>query len=168
MVHRMDRGQRFWILPAAFRSKSARFCSPVTSPERRNPSRLAPGKGDCVGVISCDLQEPHEQFVTMLRAWEQGAQFVLGERVERAENWLHRTISGCYWHLLRRFAFADYPPWASISVFWIARSSMKSIRSTKKIPPSLRSFTGWAMRPIGSRSSRAAHEGDVAMDVWGN
>ena len=71
---------------------------------------LRQAKGDCVGVISCDLQEPHEQFVAMLRAWEQGAQFVLGERVERAENWLHRTISGCYWHLLRRFAFADYPP----------------------------------------------------------
>ena len=67
-------------------------------------------KGDCVGVISCDLQEPHEQFVPMIRAWEQGAKFVLGERVERPENWLHRTISGCYWSLLRRFAFADYPP----------------------------------------------------------
>jgi polyisoprenyl-phosphate glycosyltransferase len=67
-------------------------------------------KGDCVGVISCDLQEPHEQFVAMIRAWEQGAKFVLGERIERAENWTHRTISGCYWYLIRRFAFADYPP----------------------------------------------------------
>jgi dolichol-phosphate mannosyltransferase len=66
-------------------------------------------KGDCVGVISCDLQEPHEQFVPMVRAWEQGAKFVIGERVQRAESWLHRTSSGCYWYLVRRFAFADYP-----------------------------------------------------------
>jgi len=71
---------------------------------------LRHAKGDCVGVISCDLQESHEQFVAMIRAWEQGAKFVLGERVERPENWLHRTLSGCYWYLLRRFAFADYPP----------------------------------------------------------
>jgi glycosyltransferase involved in cell wall biosynthesis len=70
---------------------------------------LHQAQGDCVGVISCDLQEPHEQFIPMIRAWEQGAKFVIGERVQRAETWLHRTSSGCYWYLVRRFAFADYP-----------------------------------------------------------
>jgi glycosyltransferase involved in cell wall biosynthesis len=71
---------------------------------------LRHAKGDCMGVISCDLQEPYKEFVTMVHAWEQGAKFVLGERVERMENWLHRRISGCYWYLVRRFAFTDYPP----------------------------------------------------------
>src|SRR3989338_9221910 len=29
--------------------------------------------GDCVGIISADLQEPCEMFVDMVRVWEQGA-----------------------------------------------------------------------------------------------
>ena len=66
--------------------------------------------GDCVGIISCDLQEPHELLVDMVHAWEAGAKFVLGERVERAEGRLHRFMSGVYWYLVHRFAFPDYPP----------------------------------------------------------
>lgn len=66
--------------------------------------------GDCVGIISCDLQEPHELFVDMVRAWEQEAKFVLGERVDRAESRRHQLVSGLYWHLIRKHAFPDYPP----------------------------------------------------------
>jgi glycosyltransferase involved in cell wall biosynthesis len=65
--------------------------------------------GDCVGIISCDLQEPPEQFIPMIRAWQQGAKFVIGERVHRSEGWVHRQLAGFYWRLLRSYAFADYP-----------------------------------------------------------
>lgn len=65
--------------------------------------------GVCVGIISCDLQEPHELFVDMVGAWERGAQFVIGERIERAEGRRHRLTSGIYWHFVRHYAFADYP-----------------------------------------------------------
>lgn len=66
--------------------------------------------GDVVGVISADLQEPYEMFPEMIRAWERGAKFVIGERVEREESALHRMISGIYWWLIRRYAFPDFPP----------------------------------------------------------
>lgn len=65
--------------------------------------------GDCVGIISADLQEPCELFVDMLQAWERGAKFVIGERKAREENWWHRNVSGIYWNLVRRYAFADFP-----------------------------------------------------------
>ncbi len=65
--------------------------------------------GDCVGVISADLQEPWEMFVDMVGAWERGAKFVMGERRERRENWGHRLVSSVYWRLLRWFAFPDFP-----------------------------------------------------------
>ncbi|MCC7264042.1 MAG: glycosyltransferase family 2 protein [Candidatus Latescibacteria bacterium] len=65
--------------------------------------------GDCVGVISADLQEPHELFVEMVAAWEQGARFVLGERQERTESSFHQMVSGTYWLLVRRLAFPDFP-----------------------------------------------------------
>lgn len=65
--------------------------------------------GNCVGIISADLQEPCEMFVDMLQAWDQGTKFVIGERQAREENWWHRKISSIYWSLVRRHAFADFP-----------------------------------------------------------
>ena len=65
--------------------------------------------GNCVGIISADMQEPSELFVEMVRAWEQGAKFVIGARVARAEGWFHKLISGSYWTIVRKFAFKDFP-----------------------------------------------------------
>lgn len=65
--------------------------------------------GDCVGVISADLQEPFEMFVDMVREWERGAKYVIGERQEREETRGHQWVSGIYWTLIRRFAFPDFP-----------------------------------------------------------
>lgn len=65
--------------------------------------------GDCVGIISADLQEPPELFIEMIEEWEKGAQFVIGERRSRAEGWWHRKGSGLYWRLAGR-AFPDFPP----------------------------------------------------------
>jgi polyisoprenyl-phosphate glycosyltransferase len=65
--------------------------------------------GHCVGIISADLQEPHELFIDMLSEWKKGAKFVIGKRQSRGEGWWHRNISGVYWNLVRRFAFRDFP-----------------------------------------------------------
>jgi polyisoprenyl-phosphate glycosyltransferase len=65
--------------------------------------------GDCIGIISCDLQEPHELFIEMVEAWRSGAKFVLGERLARAEDGPHQLVSSIYWRLVRRFAFPDFP-----------------------------------------------------------
>lgn len=66
--------------------------------------------GDAIGIISADLQEPPEAFAAMIRLWEKGAKFVIGERQSRAEGRLHQKISGIYWNLVRRYAFPDFPP----------------------------------------------------------
>ena len=65
--------------------------------------------GDCIGVISADLQEPCEMFVEMIQAWEHGAKFVIGEREAREEGWWHRKVSNIYWDLIRRHAFSEFP-----------------------------------------------------------
>ncbi len=67
-------------------------------------------KGDCVGIISADLQEPPDLFVDMVGAWKGGAKFVIGERCLREESQHHQAVSGIYWKLVRRFAFPDFPP----------------------------------------------------------
>lgn len=66
-------------------------------------------RGDCVGIISADLQEPHEMFVDMVAAWERGAKFVMGERQVREEGWFHELVSGIYWRLIRGLAFPAFP-----------------------------------------------------------
>jgi dolichol-phosphate mannosyltransferase len=65
--------------------------------------------GDCVGIISADLQEPHEAFVQMIEHWEAGAKFVIGERQAREETRRHQLVSGIYWKLVQRFAFPEFP-----------------------------------------------------------
>ena len=65
--------------------------------------------GDCVGIISADLQEPWECFPRMVREWEQSAKFVIGERQAREESGSHQLVSGIYWNLVRRLAFPDFP-----------------------------------------------------------
>ena len=70
---------------------------------------LRHASGDCVGIISADLQEPCEMFADMVAAWEQGAQFVMGERRERRESRRHQLASSIYWKLIRRYAFSDFP-----------------------------------------------------------
>jgi len=66
-------------------------------------------RGQCVGIISADLQEPFELFVDMLKKWEEGAKFVMGERCHREEDKRHQMISGLYWSIVRRFALPDFP-----------------------------------------------------------
>lgn len=70
---------------------------------------LHQASGDCIGIISADLQEPCEMFVDMLSAWGRGAKFIIGERQARNEGWWHRKVSNIYWNLIRRHAFDDFP-----------------------------------------------------------
>jgi glycosyltransferase involved in cell wall biosynthesis len=70
---------------------------------------LRQATGDCVGIISADLQEPHEMFLEMVKRWEGGAKLVIGERRERQESRRHQLVSGIYWRLIRRFAFPEFP-----------------------------------------------------------
>jgi len=70
---------------------------------------LRHAKGDCVGIISADLQEPWEALAEMVREWERGARVVIGERQGREESPNHQRLSGIYWSIIRRFAFQDFP-----------------------------------------------------------
>lgn len=70
---------------------------------------LRHASGQCIGIISADLQEPPEMFLEMIKAWETGAKFVIGERCLREESQGHQAVSGVYWTLVRRYAFPDFP-----------------------------------------------------------
>jgi polyisoprenyl-phosphate glycosyltransferase len=65
--------------------------------------------GDCVGMISADLQDPPELFLEMVRRWEQGNKVVLAVRADRDEPLSQRLFANAYYALVRRFALPGYP-----------------------------------------------------------
>jgi len=65
--------------------------------------------GDCVGMISADLQDPPEKFLEMLSQWEKGSKAVFAIRQDREENFLQIFFAGIYYSLIRKFAIANYP-----------------------------------------------------------
>lgn len=71
---------------------------------------LRSASGDCVGMISADLQDPPELFVEMIRHWERGMKAVFAVRTDREEPLLQKAFSNTFYAMLRRFAIRHYPP----------------------------------------------------------
>lgn len=65
--------------------------------------------GDCVGMISADLQDPPEIFLDMISHWEKGSKAVFAVRQDREEHLVQKMFSNSYYTLIRKFALADYP-----------------------------------------------------------
>jgi len=66
--------------------------------------------GDCVGIISADLQDPPELFLDMIRAWEQGKKIVMAVREDRDEPLSQKMFSNTYYFLMDKYALEGYPP----------------------------------------------------------
>lgn len=66
-------------------------------------------KGDVVGVISADLQDPFELFKDMLAEWEKGNKFVVASREMREERGLIAWCSRLYHKLVKKYVNKRYP-----------------------------------------------------------
>lgn len=65
--------------------------------------------GDCIGIISADLQDPPDLFLEMLKLWESGDKLVIGERKERNDGKVHSYFSSLYWRFVNKFAVQGFP-----------------------------------------------------------
>jgi len=66
-------------------------------------------KGDCVGVISADLQDPPELFIDMIKEWLKGTKGVLAVRKDRQDTLPSKISSKIYYHFLRKHAIPNIP-----------------------------------------------------------
>lgn len=66
-------------------------------------------KGDVVGVISADLQDPIELLAKMLEDWKKGYKFVIGHRVKRSDGVLNDLFSSAFYSLIQKFAIKNFP-----------------------------------------------------------
>ena len=105
-------------------------------------------KGDCVGMISADLQDPPELFQEMLDYWEKGAKAVFAIRQGREEPFLQRQFSTSYYSFIRRFAIPDYPN-GGFDFFVIDRQIVDELNRIKEKNTNLMTLIFWlGFKPI--------------------
>ena len=65
--------------------------------------------GECMAVMSADLQDPPYLITEMIQAWESGEKVVIAARTDRKENWLKKLLAHTYYWFLRKLVIEDYP-----------------------------------------------------------
>ncbi|MFB3778594.1 MAG: glycosyltransferase family 2 protein [Bryobacteraceae bacterium] len=65
--------------------------------------------GDCVAVISADLQDPPELIPQMFEKWRAGAKTVLAVRGDREDAWTASVPSRIFYGAMRRYALRTLP-----------------------------------------------------------
>lgn len=70
---------------------------------------IAEASGDCVGIITADLQDPPELFKKMIEKWEYGKKVVMAVRKDREDSLLQKIFAGSFYYLMSRYALPGYP-----------------------------------------------------------
>ncbi len=103
---------------------------------------LSVSTGDCVGVVSADMQDPPELFLQMLPHWEKGVRAVFAVRKDREDKPMQRLLSRAYYVLMRRFAIADFPE-GGFDCFLVDRQVVSELNSIREKNTDLRSLVFW-------------------------
>ncbi len=70
---------------------------------------MSKASGDCMAVISADLQDPPELLTQMYAHWQKGLKLVLAAREKRNDGLFNNTFSNVYHSLIRKFAIPGIP-----------------------------------------------------------
>lgn len=71
---------------------------------------LNAARGDCIGIISADLQDPPELFAEMFRHWQAGIKTVYAVRQSRQDRFASKLLAQTFYWFIRRLSVPDYPP----------------------------------------------------------
>ena len=70
---------------------------------------MAHATGDCLAVITADMQDPPELMVQMYAHWQQGFKLVIGNRQNREETGLAETMAKLFHWLMKNLALRNIP-----------------------------------------------------------
>ncbi|MCC3153797.1 glycosyltransferase family 2 protein [Hymenobacter sp. BT770] len=70
---------------------------------------MAYATGDCMAVITADLQDPPELIVQMYAHWRQGYKLVIGNRQDREEAGLAVAMAKLFHWLMKNLALSNIP-----------------------------------------------------------
>lgn len=65
--------------------------------------------GDCISMITADLQDPPELIAKMYAHWQNGIKFVVANRIKREEAFIKKTLASTFQYLIKRFALPNIP-----------------------------------------------------------
>jgi len=103
---------------------------------------LKVSKGDCVGVISSDLQDPPELFVDMIKHWQNGSKAVLAVRKERHDTLSSKISSKIYYHFIRKYAIPDFPK-GGFDFFLIDRQIVNELNKIQEKNSNIMNLLFW-------------------------
>jgi polyisoprenyl-phosphate glycosyltransferase len=98
--------------------------------------------GDCVGMISADLQDPPELFHEMLRHWENGTKAIFAVRQDRQDSSLQKFFSNGYYSLIQRFAIKDYPT-GGFDFFLVDRQVIEELNKIQEKNTNIMTLIHW-------------------------
>ena len=70
---------------------------------------MAHATGDCLAIITADLQDPPELLVQMYDYWQKGFKLIIGNRQDREETGLSRWFAQTFHWLMKRLALKNIP-----------------------------------------------------------
>ena len=70
---------------------------------------MAYATGDCLSIITADLQDPPDLMVEMYSYWQQGIKLVIGNRQDREESGLAVAMAKLFHWLMKNFALSNIP-----------------------------------------------------------
>ena len=79
---------------------------------------MAHATGDCLAVITADLQDPPELLPQMYTHWQQGFKLVIGNRQNREESGVNVLLARLFHWLMRKLALHNIPPGGFDFVFF--------------------------------------------------
>lgn len=65
--------------------------------------------GDCMVLLTADLQDPPELIPKMLDYWSKGLKFIIANREDRDEGVLQKLFSNTYHILIKKYALKNIP-----------------------------------------------------------
>lgn len=70
---------------------------------------MAHATGDCLAIITADMQDPPELMTQMYAHWQQGFKLVIGNRQDREESGLSETMAKMFHWLMKNLALRNIP-----------------------------------------------------------
>lgn len=109
---------------------------------------LTVATGDCVGMISADLQDPPELFLEMIQQWEKGNKAIFAIRQDREESFFQKLFSNGYYSLVQKFAIKDYPQ-GGFDFFLVDRQVVNEINRIQEKNTNLMTLIFWlGFKPV--------------------
>lgn len=98
--------------------------------------------GDCVGIISADLQDPPELFEQMIADWRKGKKTVMAVRQDREDPLPTKLFANVFYGALRKFALPSMPE-GGFDFVLIDRQVVEVLKQVREKNTSIMALIAW-------------------------